>query len=115
MPQAIVAPLYPQLQIQPPQIVDLGAGAADIYDKNKEPRVVKMFVHNIGVNTVKYSLNQVATANVYHDVLAADTGVANGLGSKEDFDFTNIGIDRVSVLSAADPGKLAVIKYVRPL
>ncbi len=115
MIQANLPNMNGKLQIQPPQIVDLAAAAVTIYDKALEPRVAKVFIHNIGQAAVKYSLNQNATATVYHDILAADTGVDQGLGTKEFFDFQAVGIDTISVLSTANPGKLSVIKFTYPL
>ena len=113
-PQANLPRLNEILQIKEPQIVDLASAAAvDIYNKATEPKVVKMFIHNVGLNPIKYSMNQVATDTVYHDVLAADVASESGLGTKESFDFQNVGIDRISVKATAGSGKLAVIKFAK--
>ncbi len=114
-PQAILPRLNERLGIREPLILDLSDVLAhEVYNKATEPAVIKMFIHNIGLSEIKYALNQNVTAAVYHDLLASDSGAAEkGLGTKENFNFQDIAIDTVSIMSSANPGKVAIIKYYR--
>lgn len=114
-PQAITETCSPQQRggVLPPAPIDLAAGVAktifnraEVAKKNLQYLQIK----NVGTGTVKVAINDAATANVYHDVLAVDTATEAGNGGVLIIP-GSWGVNTVSCFSTAG-SKIAVLPVV---
>jgi hypothetical protein len=92
---------------QPPYTVN-----GDVYNSAQEPALQEIFLQNNGNTAVKVAINNVASDNVFHYVLAAATATDAGDGGYLTIDMT-LGVGRVSIWSVATR-RVSVTKVVNP-
>lgn len=94
--------VQPKLAVDPPSgAVVLAAGATvTIYDDQASAYMLEyLHIQNLGTGSVKYAINDDATANTFHEILPGGLADDDGLGGSAEFN--NFNIKKFTVFSAA--------------
>lgn len=112
-PAQFVRPYTKPLDSGSPEVNDYAdTNAHDIYNVESEPICRKIVIQNLGIGTVKICLNNTASASVFHNVLAAGVATDDGLGSVQEYDLTQVDVNRISVIGSVNPTRVSVVKYI---